>query len=86
MPDTSEILLAIHREDAEEARKLIAKLTPRQRDVLVLCAKGASGEETGQRLHISASLVSIERNRLLDTMGVSTMYEAVVIATKAGVC
>lgn len=65
-----------------EAR--IASLSRREREVLVLSAKGLSHTEIGVLLNISGQTVNSYRDALRRKLDVSTTIEAAVIAAKVG--
>lgn len=58
-------------------------MTPRERDVLVLTAKGLSRQQIGEAMGLSPHTVADHRKKLLNRMDM-TMIEAVVLAVKAG--
>ncbi len=68
----------------EEARRLCAGLTPRQLDVLVLCAQGLGMKEIGAAVGLSVQGVRERQNVIRRRLQVETMIEAAVIATRAG--
>ena len=77
----------IHRlvADADEAAQACAKLTTRQREVLVLSAKGFSCREIADRLGINYGSAGAHTTRMLAALGCTRSIEAAVIAAKAGI-
>jgi NarL family two-component system response regulator LiaR len=57
-------------------------LTPREREVLALLAKGLSNPEIGQRLFISRATVKAHVSNILSKLGVSKRGEAIALAVK----
>lgn len=59
-------------------------ITPREREILVLLAKGLSNVAIGQRLYISAATVKFHVGNLMRKLGARRRAEAVYAATKLG--
>ena len=70
--------------DSHEAAEACAKLTKRQREVLVLLAKGFTYQEIANMLSIRRSAVDAHASRLLRVIGCVRSIEAAVLAAKAG--
>jgi pimeloyl-ACP methyl ester carboxylesterase len=62
----------------------LAGLTPRERQVLELLARGLSNEEIAERLGISAKTVRNVVSALFDKLGVQSRAQAIVKAREAG--
>ena len=74
-----------HREQEHEAHQAIARLTPREREVLKTLAEGLNGQEIARRLHIS---LQTERNHMasiLAKLSVQSRLQALVFALRYGV-
>lgn len=71
--------------DSTEAFEACACLTTRQREILVLIAKGFTWQETAARLGITAGSLSQQKERICRHLGCDKTIEAAVIATKAGI-
>ena len=73
------------REQEHEARQAIARLTPREKEVLSAVAEGLNGKEIAERLHIS---LRTERNHMasiLAKLGANSRLQALVFALRHGV-
>ena len=75
----------IQRDAASEAVALCALLTDRERDVLILSAKGLIAQEIGDCMHRSHRTIERYRDAVLRKLGVGSIIEAAVIAAKAGI-
>ena len=71
--------------DAEDAAQACARLTKRQREVLVLSAKGFTCQEIADRLGIHYGSAGAHSTRMLAALGCTRSIEAAVIAAKAGI-
>jgi DNA-binding NarL/FixJ family response regulator len=70
--------------DSEAAADPIARLTPRQREVLQLVAEGKSAKEVAGVLSISPRTAEFHKYRLMEQLGVTTNAELVQIAVRHG--
>ncbi|GHE98953.1 DNA-binding response regulator [Streptomyces spiralis] len=68
----------------ESAARLTARLTERERAVLVLMAEGLANTDIGQRLHLSTGTVKGHVSTLLGKLRVSSRVQAALIAERAG--
>ncbi len=59
-------------------------ITPREREILVLLAKGLSNVAIGQRLYISAATVKFHVGNVMQKLGARRRAEAVYAASKLG--
>jgi DNA-binding NarL/FixJ family response regulator len=59
-------------------------LTDREREVLVLIARGRSNDEIGQDLTVSQATVKTHVNRILGKLAVSSRAQAIVLAYETG--
>lgn len=64
------------------AAQAIARLTPRERDVLRLLATGATNPEIGTSLHLSTGTVKNHVSTILRGLGISDRTKAAVIASR----
>lgn len=67
-----------------DARALCARLSPRQRDVLVLTCQGLGSAEVASHLGMSPHTVLHHREDMRHRLGVGSLIEAAVIAVRAG--
>ena len=61
-----------------------ADITPREREILCLLARGLSNVAIGQRLYISAATVKFHVSNVMQKLGVRRRSEAVYAASKLG--
>jgi DNA-binding NarL/FixJ family response regulator len=74
-----------HRPEAEAARAALARLTPREREVLAALAQGLSDKEIAQQLHVGRETVHTHMVNLLGKLGVESRLQALVFAVKHGI-
>ena len=63
----------------------IAKLTPRQREVLQLVAEGHTARQIADTLHISRRTVEFHKYNIMETLNVKTSSDLVALAIKHGI-
>jgi len=68
----------------DEYGELIARLTPREMDVLKLIASGANNQEIAQKLFLSPGTVKNIISNIFSTLGVQDRVQAAVIAIRHG--
>lgn len=68
----------------EQARRRIERLSPRQREVLLLMAAGQLNKQMGFELGLSERTVKMHRAALLRSLGVETNADAIRLAVEAG--
>jgi DNA-binding NarL/FixJ family response regulator len=66
-----------HRRDGDD---LLAALTPRERDVLLLLVEGVGRKEVASRLQLSANTVRTHLHSLMSKLGVHSTLEVVTLA------
>jgi DNA-binding NarL/FixJ family response regulator len=69
--------------DAPAARS-VARLTDRERDVLVLVAEGLSNADIGARMHLSVGTVKDHVSAVLAKLDVGSRVQAALLAQRAG--
>jgi DNA-binding NarL/FixJ family response regulator len=72
-------LLLQEREEQRESDRLLASLTPREREVLSCLAEGAGRRDVAERLHLSANTVRTHLQNLMAKLGVHSTLEAVAL-------
>ncbi|GLZ76288.1 DNA-binding response regulator [Actinorhabdospora filicis] len=69
---------------AEEARRLVDALTPREREVLALLARGLPNAEIGRRLFLVEGTVKAHVSAILVKLGVDNRVRAAIVGHEAG--
>jgi DNA-binding NarL/FixJ family response regulator len=62
-----------------ESDRLLAALTPREREILSCLADGAGRHDVAERLHLSANTVRTHLQNLMAKLGVHSTLEAVAL-------
>jgi two-component system NarL family response regulator len=73
-------LLLTDQEQRRDNDRLLAALTPREREVLTCLAEGAGRREVAEQLHLSANTVRTHLQNLMAKLGVHSTLEAVAIS------
>ncbi|WP_441349504.1 response regulator transcription factor [Streptomyces sp. MA5143a] len=70
---------------ADEARRRVAALTDRERDVLCLLREGCSNAEIAKALLMSEGTAKSHVSRILSVLGCTNRVQAAILAHDAGV-
>jgi DNA-binding NarL/FixJ family response regulator len=73
------------RAKAREAESRIARLTAREREILILLSEGLSNEAVAERLFISDRTVETHVRNLLRKLGVASKLQAVIFGVRHGI-
>lgn len=73
-------MLMRDQEQRQDNDRLLAALTPREREVLTCLAEGVGRREVADRLHLSANTVRTHLQNLMAKLGVHSTLEAVAIS------
>ncbi|MEV6774814.1 response regulator transcription factor [Streptomyces syringium] len=69
---------------SEEARRRVAVLSEREREVLALLGEGLSNADAGRRIHMSEATVKTYVSRILAKLGCENRVRAALLARDAG--
>ncbi|MDT0448605.1 response regulator transcription factor [Streptomyces hesseae] len=67
----------------EEARRRVAELSEREREVLALLGEGLSNADAGRRIHMSEATVKTYVSRILAKLGCENRVQAALLARDA---
>jgi len=73
-----------HPPSTDDGKRALAELTDRERQVLVLMARGLSNDDIAGELVIAQTTVKTHVNRVLTKLGGATRVQAVVLAYQLG--
>ena len=81
-----ELFLAVRNgENHDQSDNPIARLTPRQREVLQLVAEGHTAQQIADALYISRRTVEYHKYKLMEALGVDSSSDLVAMAIKHGI-
>ncbi|MEA3044548.1 MAG: hypothetical protein QOH47_2386 [Sphingomonadales bacterium] len=69
----------------ETARRLVAQLTPRRREILWGLASGHRNRQIAERLGLAVETVKMHRAAMLQSLGVGSVAEAIRLAVEAAI-
>lgn len=72
------------RTEAVKARALLARLTPRERQVCELVVRGLRSKEIADELGAAVKTVNIHRSRLMGKLGTTTVVDLVRLLERSG--
>jgi DNA-binding NarL/FixJ family response regulator len=70
--------------NSSERERVIGRLTSRERQVLMLMARGFEGDQIAESLHLSTNTVRTHRQKLMSKLGVHTSLAAIALARRIG--
>jgi DNA-binding NarL/FixJ family response regulator len=73
------------RNEPKQATDPVARLTPRQREILQLLAEGRSAKEIAETLAISARTVEFHKYQMMEALGLRHSAELIHFAIKHGI-
>jgi DNA-binding NarL/FixJ family response regulator len=79
-----EVFHSLH-QDPKEATDPIARLTPRQREIIQLLVEGRSAKEIAEALGISARTVEFHKYQMMSTLQLHNSAELIHFAIKHGI-
>ena len=71
-------------EPSREAQAAVGLLSPREREILLLIARGDSNKHIARELDIAETTVKIHVQHILRKLGLSSRVQAAVFATSSG--
>lgn len=77
--------LSRRREETRESQRLVAQLTPREREVLQALADGLNTEQVAEELHITPQTERNHMSKIFAKLGVHSRLQALVLAARHGV-
>jgi DNA-binding NarL/FixJ family response regulator len=86
-PGVAARMVQTHRDEqraAQPARKLLASLSEREREVVALIGQGLSNAEIGGRLHLSEATVKGYVSAVLSKIGAANRVQAALLAYRGG--
>jgi DNA-binding NarL/FixJ family response regulator len=86
-PGVAARMVTAHRDEqraAQPARKLLASLSDREREVVALIGQGLSNAEIGAQLHLSEATVKGYVSAVLSKIGAANRVQAALLAYRGG--
>ncbi|GAA2740730.1 hypothetical protein GCM10010440_09000 [Kitasatospora cinereorecta] len=77
---TRKLMESLRHHDESDTGAVLARLTPREREILVLVGEGRTNREIGKELYLAKKTVKNHVSRLLAKLGVERRLQAAVIA------
>jgi FixJ family two-component response regulator len=69
----------------QQLEELYSHLTPREKEIIVLLARGYSAKQVGRALGISHRTAEIHRARIMEKLGVQSLADLVALAIRIGI-
>jgi FixJ family two-component response regulator len=69
----------------QQLEDLYSHLTPREKEIIVLLARGYSAKQVGRALGISHRTAEIHRARIMEKLGVQSLADLVALAIRIGI-
>ncbi|MEV4611590.1 response regulator transcription factor [Kitasatospora sp. NPDC049258] len=80
---TRKLMESLRHHDESDSESALSRLTPREREILVLVGEGKTNREIGRELYLAEKTVKNHVSRLLAKLGVERRLQAAVIAAHA---
>jgi len=80
---TRKLMESLRHQEESGAEAALARLTPREREILALIGEGRTNREIGHELYLSEKTVKNHISRLLGKLGVERRLQAAVLAAHA---
>ncbi|MCC9306097.1 response regulator transcription factor [Kitasatospora sp. RB6PN24] len=80
---TRRLMDSLRHHDEEDTDAVLAQLTPREREILMLVGEGKTNREIGKELYLAEKTVKNHVSRLLAKLGVERRLQAAVLAAHA---
>jgi len=73
------------RSEADDLRRRVERLTPREREILPYIIAGLLNKQTAFKLRIAEKTIKVHRGHIMEKLGVGSVAKLVRLAEKAGI-